>query len=78
MDGIAWWAALHGVAPSRTRLKRLSSSSSSSLVIAFLPRRKSFNLMILEPKKVKFLTVSIVSPSTCHEVMGPDAMIFIF
>ena len=34
--------------------------------------------MILEPKKIKSLTVSIVSPSICHEVMGPDAMIFIF
>ena len=34
--------------------------------------------MILEPKKIKFVTVSIVSPSICHEVMGPDAMIFVF
>ena len=33
--------------------------------------------MILEPKKIKSVTVSIVSPSICHEVMGPDAMIFI-
>ena len=32
MDGGAWWAAVHGVAQSRTRLKRLSSSSSSSIV----------------------------------------------
>ena len=40
-DGAAWWAALYGVTQSRTRLKRLSSSSSSSrLVIAFLPRSK--------------------------------------
>ena len=31
--------------------------------------------MILEPKKLKFLTVSIVSPSICHEVMRPDAMV---
>ena len=31
--------------------------------------------MILEPKKIKSVTVSIVSPSICHEVMGPDAMI---
>ena len=45
----------------------------------------SFNSMvgvtisvILEPKKIKSVTVSIVSPSICHEVMGPDAMIFIF
>ena len=46
----------------------------------------SFNLMaalndfgvILEPKKIKSVTVSIVSPSICHEVMGLDAMIFVF
>ena len=45
----------------------------------------SFNFMaavpsavILEPKKTKSLTVSIVSPSFYHEVMGPDAMILIF
>ena len=58
----------------------------SRLVIAFLPRSKhlliswlqSSSAMILEPKKKKSLTVSIVSPSTCHEVMGPDAMILLF
>ena len=45
----------------------------------------SFNLwlqsppaVILEPKKIKSLTVSILSPSICHEVTGPDAMIFVF
>ena len=56
----------------------------SRLVIAFLPRSKhlliswmqSASAVILEPKKVKSVTVSIVSPSICHEVMGPDAMIF--
>ena len=55
-------------------------------VIAFLPRNKclliswlqSPSAVILEPKKIKSVTVSIVSPSICHEVMGPDAMIFIF
>ena len=36
MDGEAWWAAVHGVAKSRTQLKRLSSSSSSSLALVFL------------------------------------------
>ena len=36
------------------------------------------NLGILEPKKRKSVTVSIVSLSVCHEVMGPDAMIFVF
>ena len=58
----------------------------SRLVIAFLPRNKylliswlqSPSTVILEPKKIKAVTVSIVSPSICHEVMGPDAMIFIF
>ena len=45
----------------------------------------SLNLMaavtsavILEPKKIKSVTVSSVSPSICHEVMGPDAMIFAY
>ena len=58
----------------------------SRLVIAFLPRSRHLLLlwlqspsaMILEPKKIKFVTVSIVSSPICHEVMGPDAMIFIF
>ena len=56
------------------------------LVIAFLPRNKhlliswlqSPSAVILEPKKIKSLSVSIVSPSTCHQVMGPDAMILVF
>ena len=55
-------------------------------VIAFLPRSKhlliswlqSPSAVILEPKKIKSVTVSIVSPSVCHEVMGPDAMILVF
>ena len=55
----------------------------SRLVIAFLPRSKclliswlqSPSAVILEPKKIKSVTVSIVSPSICPEVMGPDAMI---
>ena len=58
----------------------------SSFVIAFLPRRqclliswlKSPSAVILEPKKINSVIVSIVSPSICHEVMGLDAMIFIF
>ena len=53
----------------------------SRLVITFLPRSKPLliswlqltSAVILEPKKIKSLTVSIVSPSICHEVMGPDA-----
>ena len=56
------------------------------LVIAFLPRSKclliswlqSPSAVILEPEKVKSITVSIVSPSISHEVMGPDVMILVF
>ena len=52
-------------------------------VIAFLPRSKrlliswlqSPSAVILEPKKIKSVTVSIVSPSICHKVMGLDAII---
>ena len=58
----------------------------SGLVIAFLPRSKrllvswlqSPSAVIFEPKKIKVVTVSIVSPSIYHEVMGPDAMILVF
>ena len=42
------------------------------------PLQYSYPAMILEPKKVKSVIVSIVSPSICHEVMGPDVIIFIF
>ena len=57
-----------------------------NLVIVFLPRSKSLlisrlqspSAVILEPKKIKYLTVSIVSPSICREVMGPDAKILVF
>ena len=56
----------------------------SRLVIGFLPRSKclliswlqSPSAMILEPKKIKSVTVSIVCPSICHEMIGPDSMIF--
>ena len=55
----------------------------SKFVIAFLPRSKrlliswlqSPSAVILEPKKMKSVSVSIVSPSICHEVIGPDVMI---
>ena len=58
----------------------------SRLVITFLPRSKrlliswlqSPSAVILEPIKIKSDTVSTVSPSISHEVMGPDAMIFVF
>ena len=56
----------------------------SRLVIAFFPGSKhlfiswlkSPSAVILEPKKIKSLTVSIVSPSICHEVMGLDVIVF--
>ena len=58
----------------------------SRFVIAFLPRSKclliswlqSPSAEILELKKIKYIAVSIVYPSICHEVMGPDAVIFVF
>ena len=58
----------------------------SRFVIAFLPRSQRLliswlqppSTVILEPKKIKSVTVSIFSPLICHEVMGLDAMIFVF
>ena len=50
----------------------------SKFVIVFVPRLQSPSAVILEPKKIKSVTVSIVSPSIYHEVMGLDAMIFVF
>ena len=58
----------------------------SRLVITFLPRSKclliswlqSPSAVILEPRKIESATVSTVSLSICHEVMGPDAMILVF
>ena len=55
-------------------------------VIAFLPKSKrrltsrlqSPSAVILEPKKMKSVTVSSFSPSICHGVMGPDVMILVF
>ena len=55
----------------------------ASLVIAFLPKSKrlliswlqSTSAVTLEPKKIKSIIVSIVSPSICHEVMGPDVVL---
>ena len=58
----------------------------SRFVIVFLPRSKRLliswlqvpSAVILEPKKRKSVTASTFSPSVCHEVMGPDAMILVF
>ena len=58
----------------------------SRMVITFLPRSKrlliswlqSPSAVILEPEKIKSVTVSIASPSLGHKVMGPDVVIFVF
>ena len=58
----------------------------SRLVITFLPRSKPLLIswlqspftVILQPPKIKSAIVSTVSPSICHEMMGPDAMILVF
>ena len=68
------------------KVMSLLFSMLSSLVIAFLPMSKhlliswlqSPSVVILEPKKIKLVTVSIVSPSICHEMMELDAMILVF
>ena len=67
-----------------SKMMSLLFNTLSRFVIAFLPRSKCLlisrlqlpSAVILEPKKIKSVTVSIVSPYICHEVMGPDAMIF--
>ena len=68
------------------KLMSLLFNMLSVFVIAFLPRNKclliswlqSQSAVILEPKKIKSVTVSIVSPPIYHEVMGLDAMILVF
>ena len=68
------------------KVMSLLFSMLSRLVITFLPRSKrlliswlqSPSAVILEPPKIKSDTVSTVSPSLCHEVVGPDAMILAF
>ena len=68
------------------KLMSLLFNMLSRLVIAFLPRSKhlfiswlqSPSAVILEPKRIKSVTVSIFTPSVCHEVMGPDAIILVF
>ena len=69
-----------------SKVMSLLFNTLSRLVIAFLPRSKylliswlqSPSAVILEPKKIKSVTVSIVSSSICLEVMGLDAMILVF
>ena len=67
------------------KLMSLLFNMLSRLVIAFLSKSKSLliswqqspSVVILEPRKIKSLTVSIVSPFICHEVIGLDAMILV-
>ena len=68
------------------KLMSLLFNMLSRLVIAFIPRSKCLliswlqspsALVILEAKKIKSITVSVVSPSICHEVMGLDAMLLV-
>ena len=82
------WTAAYQAPPSMgfSRQEYWSGVPLSRLVIIFLPRSKrlliswlqSLSAVILEPKKIKSVTVSIVSASIYHEMMGLDAMIFIF
>jgi len=73
-------------APARAEKSRKKSLPGLIVTeIAFLPRSKSFNFMVavtiysdFGAPKIKSLTVSIVSPPICHEVIRLDAMIFIF
>ena len=69
-----------------SKVMSLLFNTLSRFVIAFLPRSKHFKIswlqspsaVTLKHKKMKSVNVSIVSPSICHEVMGPDAMILVF
>ena len=68
------------------KVKSLHFNTLSRFVIAFLPWSKCLlhsclqlpSAVILDPKKIKFVTASTFSLSVCHEVMGPDAMILVF
>ena len=68
------------------KVMSLLSNMLSRFVIAFIPRSKGLLIswlqspsrVILEPKKIKSVTVSTVSPFVCHEVMRPDATILVF
>ena len=76
----AQWTALNLLFAESQSVKRTATVHSFSS-----KEQASFNFMVkviiysdLEPKKVQFVTVFIVSPSICHEVMEPDAMILDF
>ena len=69
-----------------SKVMSLLFNTLSRFVTTFLPRSKcllilwlqSPSAVILEPKKIKFVTISTFSPSICHEVMGLDAMVLVF
>ena len=69
-----------------SKVMSLPFNTLSSIVIAFLPRSRhlliswlqSLSAVILEPKKIKSATISTFYPSICHEVMGSDAMVFVY
>ena len=69
-----------------SKVMALIFNTLSTFIIAFLPGSKNLliswlqspSALILQPKKIKFVIVSFVSPSICHEVMGLDAMILVF
>ena len=69
-----------------SKIMSLLFNTPSRFIIVFLPRSKhlliswlqSPSTVILEPKKIKSVAVSIVSPSICHDVMGLGVMIFFF
>ena len=74
------------ILPFISKVMSLLFNMLSRFIIVFLPRSKrllisslqSPSAVILKPKKIKSVTVSIVYPSICHEVMGQDTMIFVF
>ena len=83
------WPLEKNIAMNRWSVGRVMSllyNMLSMLVLVFLPRSKDLlipwlqspSAAILEPPKIKSLTVSIVSPSICHEVMGQDDMVLVF
>ena len=69
-----------------SKMMSLLFNTLSRFVITFLPRVKclliswlqSPSTVILELKKIKYVTVSTLSPYICHEVIGPDSMILVF
>ena len=73
-------SSVHGILQARVLEWGAIAFSLSRLVITFLPRKKrlliswlqSPSAVILEPQKIKSVTVSIFSLSICHEVTGPD------